>query len=423
MKIAIIGSGIAGNVVAHRLYRRHEIVVYEAGDRAGGHAHTHRVDYGGGRFDIDSGFIVYNEDNYPEFTRLLATLKVETQPSQMSFSVRNERIGLEYCGTNANTIFAQRRNLVSAAFWRTLLEIRRFNARAPGLLAAGVAEIPLGEYLRAEGYSASFIDHYIVPMGAAIWSTRPGLMLKFPAQFFIRFLQNHGMLSMGKPLAWRSIVGGSQRYVDRLVAPFRHRIRLRSPVQCVRHTGAGLFVFAHGSEPERFDRVFMACHSDQALALHAEPTPLERQVLGAIPYQTNIAVLHTDASLLPTCRRAWAAWNYHVMSDREAPVCLTYDMNVLQALDAPTRFLVTLNRSDAIDPRRVLAEVRYEHPLFSPASTRAQALHRQLNGERGIYYCGAWWRNGFHEDGVASALQAVAHFEQDHEQRALYRAG
>ncbi|HVN99615.1 MAG TPA: FAD-dependent oxidoreductase [Steroidobacteraceae bacterium] len=423
MKIAIIGSGIAGNVVAHRLHRRHEIVVYEAGDRPGGHSHTHHIEHAGRHYDIDSGFIVYNEDNYPEFTRLLAGLGVATQPSRMSFSVRNERIGLEYCGTNANTIFAQRRNLVNAQFWRTLLEIRRFNARAPALLAAGAREIALGDYLRAEGYSAVFTDHYIVPMGAAIWSTRPGLMLKFPAQFFIRFLQNHGMLSMGKPLAWRSIVGGSQRYVEKLVAPFRDRIRLRTPVERVRRTPAGLFVHARGHEPERFDRVFMACHSDQALALYADPTPLEQQVLGAIPYQPNIAVLHTDASLLPTCRRAWAAWNYHVMSDREGPVCLTYDMNVLQNLDAPVRFLVTLNRADAIDPRRVLAEVRYEHPLFSPASTQAQALHRQLDGQHGIYYCGAWWRNGFHEDGVASALSAVAHFEQDDEQRALYRAG
>jgi predicted NAD/FAD-binding protein len=422
VKIAIVGSGIAGNVVAHQLHRQHEIVVFEAGDRAGGHANTHRVDCQGQRYDIDSGFIVYNENNYPEFTRLLAALKVETQPSQMSFSVRNERIGLEYCGTSANTIFAQRRNLVSAQFWRTLLEIRRFNARAPTMLLAGAPQIPLGDYLRAEGYSAAFIDHYIVPMGAAIWSTRPGLMLKFPAQFFIRFLQNHGMLSMGKPLAWRSIVGGSQRYVERLIAPFRHRIRLRTPVERVRRTPAGLFVHAKGSEPERFDRVFMACHSDQALALYADPSQLEQRVLEAIPYQVNYAVLHTDTSLLPTCRRAWAAWNYHVMSDPEGPVCLTYDMNVLQALSAPTRFLVTLNRSDVIDPRCVLAEVRYEHPLFSPASTRAQALHRNLNGEHGIYYCGAWWRNGFHEDGVASALQAVAHFEQDHEQRAVHRA-
>ncbi len=423
MKIAIVGSGIAGNVAALQLHRHHEITVYEAGDRPGGHSHTHSVDFQGQRFEIDSGFIVYNEENYPEFTRLLAALQVTTQPSCMSFSVRNERIGLEYCGTNLNTIFAQRSNLVSMQFWRTLLEIRRFNARAPALLRPGAPEIPLGEYLRAQGYSRAFTDHYIVPMGAAIWSTRPGLMLKFPAQFFIRFLQNHGMLSMGKPLAWRSIVGGSQRYVERLVAPFRHRIRLRTPVERVRRTPAGVFVKARGLEAERFDRVFMACHSDQALALYADPSPLERSVLGAIPYQVNHAVLHVDTSLLPTSRRAWAGWNYHVMSDPEGPVCLTYDMNVLQGLRAPTRFLVTLNRTDAIDPRAVLAEVRYEHPLFSPASTRAQALHRTLNGAHGIYYCGAWWRNGFHEDGVVSALQAVAHFEEDNAQRAVHRAG
>lgn len=423
MKIAIVGSGIAGNVVARQLHARHEIIVFEAGDRPGGHSNTHSVEVQGQRYDIDSGFIVYNEDNYPGFTRLLAELGVATQPSRMSFSVRDEHSDLEYCGTSLNTVFAQRRNLVSAQFWRTLLEIRRFNARAPRLLRAGAPEIPLGEYLRVEGYSTAFTDHYIVPMGAAIWSTRPGLMLKFPAQFFIRFLQNHGMLTMGTPLAWRSITGGSQRYVERLVAPFRDRIRLRTPVERVRRTPAGLFVKARGLEPERFDRVFMACHSDQALAMYGDPSPLERGVLGAIPYQANHAVLHVDASLLPRSRRAWAAWNYHVMGDREGPVCLTYDMNVLQDLRAPVRFLVTLNRTDAIDPRTVLAEVRYEHPLFSPASTRAQARHRELDGTHGIYYCGAWWRNGFHEDGVASALAAVAHFEEDHAQRAVQRAG
>jgi predicted NAD/FAD-binding protein len=423
VKIAIVGSGIAGNVAAWRLHRQHEITVFEAGERPGGHSNTHRVEHGGQRYDIDSGFIVYNEHNYPGFTRLLAELGVETHPSNMSFSVRDEHSGLEYCGTNLNTVFAQRRNLVSPNFWRTLLEIRRFNARAPLLLQPGEPEIPLGDYLRAEGYSAAFTDHYIVPMGAAIWSTRPGLMLQFPAQFFIRFLQNHGMLTMGKALTWRSIVGGSQRYVERLVAPFRERIRLRAPVEHVRRTPAGLFVKARGLEPERFDRVFMACHSDQALALYTDPSPLEREVLGAIPYQANDAVLHVDASLLPRSRRAWAAWNYHVVGEREGPVCLTYDMNVLQDLRAPVRFLVTLNRTDAIDPRSVLAEVRYEHPLFSPASTRAQARHRELDGTHGIYYCGAWWRNGFHEDGVASALAAVAHFEEDHAQRAVHRTG
>jgi len=423
VKIAIVGSGIAGNVAARALHGQHEITVFEAGARPGGHSNTHRVEHGGQCYDIDSGFIVYNEDNYPGFTRLLAELGVETQPSCMSFSVRDEHSGLEYCGTSLNTIFAQRRNLVSAHFWRTLLEIRRFNARAPLLLRPGEPEIALGDYLREQGYSAAFTDHYIVPMGAAIWSTRPGLMLQFPAQFFIRFLQNHGMLSMGTPLAWRSIVGGSQRYVERLVAPFRGRIRLRAPVEHVRRTPAGLFVKARGLEPERFDRVFMACHSDQALALYTDPSPLEREVLGAIPFQPNHAVLHVDTSLLPRARRAWAAWNYHVVGEREGPVCLTYDMNVLQGLRAPVRFLVTLNRTAAIDPRTVLAEVHYDHPLFSPASTRAQARHRELDGTHGIYYCGAWWRNGFHEDGVVSALAAVAHFEEDHAQRAVHRAG
>jgi predicted NAD/FAD-binding protein len=422
MKIAIIGSGIAGNVVAHRLHRAHDITVYEAASRIGGHTHTHSVEQAGRRFEVDTGFIVFNDRTYPNFIALLEELGVASQESSMSFSVRNEASGLEYNGTTLNTLFAQRRNLLRPSFLGMIRDILRFNREASALLAEPGGELPLGELLARERYGQAFIEHYIVPMGAAIWSTDPASMLAFPARFFVRFLHHHGMLTVNDRPVWRTIRGGSARYVEKLTAPFRERIRLDTPVEWMRRLPGSVIVKARGSEALRFDAVFLACHSDQALRLLADPSRIERDVLGAIPYQTNEAVLHTDTRLLPKRRLAWAAWNYHVLPEGRCPLALTYNMNILQRLDAPTPFLVTLNRSEAIDPARVIKRITYHHPLFTPASVAAQARQRELNGAHRTYYCGAWWRNGFHEDGVVSALQALAHFEQDHAQRTLYRS-
>jgi predicted NAD/FAD-binding protein len=258
-------------------------------------------------------------------------------------------------------------------------------------------------------------------MGAAIWSTDPASMMQFPARFFVRFLHNHGMLTVDDRPVWRTVRGGSARYVEKLVAPFRDRIRLWTPVEQVRRIAGGVIVKPAGHEALRYDAVFLACHSDQALALLADPSPAEREVLSAIPYQTNEAVLHTDARLMPQRRLAWAAWNYQVRRSG-GPVALTYNMNILQRLEAPEPFLVTLNHSDAIDPERVLRRMTYHHPLYTPASVAAQARHREIDGVHSTYYCGAWLRNGFHEDGVASALAAVRHFRDDHAQRALHRS-
>jgi predicted NAD/FAD-binding protein len=258
-------------------------------------------------------------------------------------------------------------------------------------------------------------------MGAAIWSTDPESMLNFPARFFVRFLSNHGMLTVNDRPLWHTICGGSARYVEKLTAPFRHRIRLKTPVEWIRRLPGSVIVKARGHEATRYDAAFLACHSDEALALLADPSAPEREVLGAIPYQDNEAVLHTDLRLLPRKRRAWAAWNYHVVPQHRGPVALTYNMNILQRLDAPTPFLVTLNRTDSIDPARIIKRIHYRHPLFTPGSVAAQARQREVNGALQTYYCGAWWRNGFHEDGVVSALDALAHFEQDHAQRPVYR--
>jgi len=402
VKVAIVGAGIAGNVAARHLHRTgHEITVFEAGSHVGGHTHTHVID----DLAIDTGFIVFNERTYPNFTALLKELDIESQPSHMSFSVRNEASGLEYNGTSVATLFAQRRNLVRPSFYRMLADIVRFNREAPRLLAQSVSPC-LGDYLQAHRYSSEFIDDYLVPMGAAIWSTDPERMLGFPARFFVRFLVNHGMLSIHDRPQWRVIRGGSARYVEKLIAPFRHRIRIGTAVRSVRRIPSGVLV-----DGERFDHAFIACHADQALALLADPSPIERDVLGAIRYQENEAALHTDTALLPRRRRAWAAWNYHVLPRHEGPVALTYNMNILQSLDASQTYCVTLNRTRDIDPHHILKRITYHHPLFTPEAVAAQQRHAELNGARRTYYCGAYWRFGFHEDGVVSALAALRDFE------------
>ena len=423
MKIAVVGTGISGNVVAHRLYAAgHALTVFEASDHVGGHAHTHEIELDGQRHRVDTGFIVFNGRTYPNFVALLGDLGVASQASTMSFSVRNESSGLEYNGSSLNGLFAQRRNLLRPAFHGMLADILRFNRDASRLLENGAANLTLGDYLQAHRYGGRFVADYLIPMGAAIWSTDPQRMFDFPALFFMRFLYNHGMLSVHDRPTWRVIRGGSARYVDHLVAPWRDRIRLRCPVESVRRLPDGVLIRARGRSAEHFDHLFLACHADQALRLLADPSPEERTILGALPYQRNEAVLHTDISLLPRRRRAWAAWNYHLPAGRCEGVALTYNMNILQGLGARQTFCVTLNDSARIDPRLVLRRMVYEHPLFTPAGVAAQQRHHEISGVRHTHYCGAYWRYGFHEDGVVSALAALRLFEQVPDaQRALSR--
>jgi predicted NAD/FAD-binding protein len=412
MRIAVIGTGIAGNTVAAALCREHDLCVYEQASHVGGHTHTHDIDFDGERLAVDTGFIVFNHRTYPRFSAMLDALGVESQESAMSFSVRNAASGLEYNGTDLNGLFAQRRNLLRPSFLGMIREILRFNREAPALAHAPVgAEPSLADVLAAGRYGRRFIEDYLLPMGAAIWSTDPARMLDFPARFFVRFLLNHGMLSIDDRPVWRTIRGGSARYVERLVRPFRDRVRTDTPVEWIRRFPGHAVVKARGLAPESFDAVFLACHADQALALLADPGAAEREVLGALPYQENEAVLHTDTSLLPRARRAWAAWNYHA-GGGGGPVALTYNMNILQRLDSRHTWCVTLNRGDAIDPRRVVRRIVYHHPLFTPAGVAAQARQRELNVAR-TYFCGAYWRYGFHEDGVQSACDALAHFAEN----------
>ena len=406
MRIAIIGTGISGLSAAWALHRDHALTLFEAGDYIGGHTHTVDVEVQGRPYAVDTGFIVFNDWTYPQFIELLDRLQVASRPTQMSFSVRCARSGLEYNGENLNTLFAQRRNLFRPAFHRMIRDILRFNREAPALLEQE-QDSSLDDCLRAGRYSREFIDHYILPMAAAIWSAEPAIMGQMPARFFVRFFKNHGLLSVKDRPQWRVITGGSRCYVEALVAPFRERIRLNCPVEWLRRQAGQVEIKPVGGAVEYFDQVIIATHSDQALRLLADPSAQEREILGALPYQENDVVLHTDTRLLPQRRLAWAAWNYHLPAQPRDRVAVTYNMNILQGLEAPQTFCVTLNRSDAIDPARMLYRTTYHHPVFTTAGVQAQARRAEISGVNRTWYCGAYWRNGFHEDGVDSGL-AVA---------------
>lgn len=419
MRVAIVGSGISGLVVAHHLAREHDIEVYESGGHVGGHTHTHQLEIGGRSLAVDTGFIVFNRKTYPNFCRLLEELGVASKESDMSFSVREERTGIEWNGRNLDTVYAQRSNLLRPSFHRMVLDILRFNREALELLQ-GEDEIPLGDFLRERRYSESFRRLYILPMGAAIWSASPDEMLAFPARFFVRFFHNHGFLQVeGRPM-WRVVEGGSARYVEALIRPFAERVHVDTPVRSIRRLPDGVELELPRGERRRFDQVVIATHSDTALALLADPSPAERSVLGAIRYQENEALLHTDARLLPRRRKVWASWNYHLLdpggrgsgaqgTDRVNPhrATLTYWMNRLQGLDCPEELCVTLNHSQAVQPARVLRRMTYHHPHFDLPTVAAQGRHREVNGVNRTWYAGAYWRYGFHEDGVMSGLRVV----------------
>ncbi|MDG6399130.1 FAD-dependent oxidoreductase [Pseudomonas quasicaspiana] len=409
MKIAIIGSGIAGLTSAYLLNRSHDITVFEAADWIGGHTHTVDVNVNGRDYAIDTGFIVFNDWTYPNFIRLLGQLGVTFKPTEMSFSVTDPKTRTEYNGNNLNSLFAQRSNLLSLSFWGMLRDILRFNREALADLESQriAQDTTLGEYLRSRGYGERFVDHYIVPMGAAIWSMSLADMLAFPLQFFVRFFKNHGLLSVSNRPQWCVIEGGSSRYIEPLTAPFAERIRLSCPVNRVERDAEGVTVHsAAGSE--RFDKVVFACHSDQALKMLAQPSAAEQEILGALPYAENDVVLHTDTRLLPKRPLAWASWNYRLGGGKQQLAAVTYDMNILQGIDSDTTFCVSLNQTEAIDPNKILARYTYSHPQYSLAGVDAQARWPELDGVNHTWFCGAYWANGFHEDGVVSGLRVAS---------------
>jgi predicted NAD/FAD-binding protein len=408
MKIAVIGAGISGLVAAYRLCSEHDITVFEANDYIGGHTNTVELEFHGERHAIDTGFIVFNDWTYPHFIGLLDELGVASRSTTMSFSVRDDRSGLEYNGHSLNTLFAQRRNLLRPSFYRMLADILRFNREARHLVTKGSDEITVSEFLHQRRFSEEFASYYLLPMGAAIWSCPIGTFAQFPIRFIVDFYHNHGLLNVFRRPTWRVVEGGSQAYVEAMTRTFRDRIRLRTPVQSVRRFPNRVDLQPRGGPSESFNHVIFACHSDQALRIlgDAATTP-EREILSAFPYERNIAVLHTDVSLLPRTKRAWASWNYRLNGDDSCPASVTYNMNMLQGVRSRHTFCVTLNDESRIAPELVLRRCEYQHPVFTTQRRSAQARHAEVLNANRTSYCGAYWRNGFHEDGVVSALAVV----------------
>ena len=409
MKIAVIGSGISGLSCAHYTSAEHEVSVFEANKQIGGHTATVDVQLGIRRFAIDTGFIVFNDWTYPNFIALMDELGVPSRPTAMGFSVRDPASGLEYSGTNLDTLFAQRKNLLSWRFIGMVRDILRFNKESVADLDAGAigeAET-LGEYLARNGYSGKFTDQYLAAMGSAIWSADCATILDFPVTFFLRFFKNHGLLSVTERPQWRVIEGGSREYLGPLCARFSDRIYTGNAVQEVRRQqGQGVTLCMADGQQLNFDQVVFACHSDQALALLEQPSEQEKSILGAIPYQANDVVLHTDSRLLPRNRKTWSSWNYTLGQSSDRAV-VTYNMNILQGISAPETFCVTLNNTEAINPHKILGQFQYDHPVFSLEGMAAQQRWQEINGVADTWYCGAYWHNGFHEDGVVSALRVA----------------
>ena len=407
MRIAVVGSGISGLASAWLLSHAHDVVLFEANDYLGGHTHTHPIELAGQRYAVDTGFIVHNPAHYPLLTRLFRALGVATQPTTMSFSVHNARTGLEYNAATLDTLFCQRRNLVSPRFLGMVRDLFRFYRQAPALLEGDGPGPGIGDWLDDNGYGEAFRDDHLVPMASALWSSPPEQILAFPARYLVQFMANHQMLQVSGRPEWRVVCGGSSTYVDALRARWQVQERLRCPVRSVTRDAHGVIVDSVvGSE--RFDRIVLACHSDQALALLGDASDAERDVLGAIAYQPNDVVLHTDASLLPRHRKAWAAWNAFVPGTPGAPCTVSYCMNLLQGLRSPEPFVVTLNRSEAIDPAKVLRRLHYQHPVYNAVSVAAQRRKDRIQGRNHTWFAGAYWGWGFHEDGMRSAVDVAA---------------
>lgn len=415
MRIAIVGTGISGLTAAYLLQRRHNIEVFEAASYIGGHTNTITVREADREIAVDTGFIVFNELNYPNLCRLFAALNVDSQASEMSFSVRCEQTGLEYNGSNISTLFSQRRNLLSPYFLTMLKDILRFHKDAPAALAKGIDEsLTIADFIQRQRYGKGFYRHYLMPMGASIWSCPTHLFAEFPARFVIEFMANHRLLQINDRPQWRTVAGGSKQYIKPLTAAFAERVHCNTPVMKVqRHNNSVELTLANGTTCS-FDQVILACHADQSLNILADPEPQEQEILQRFPYQRNEAVLHTDTRLLPKQRRAWASWNYFLPDQTgAADVTLTYNMNILQGLQSGQTYCVSLNQSSAIDPAKVIRRIIYHHPQFGPGLNEAQNCHHEMIQRRGISYCGAYWGHGFHEDGLRSALAVCDAFGEE----------
>ncbi len=412
MKIAIIGAGISGNTLAYYLNPHHQIALFESNDRIGGHSHTHHIDIFNQKVSVDTGFIVFNKKTYPNFLKLLHELKVPYENSAMSFSVKDSQKDFEYNGTNFNALFAQRKNFINPSFYKMIREILRFNKSSIILLRSD-EEISLGDYLKREGYSDFFKKYYILPMGSAIWSSNIKTMMQFPAKFFIQFFNNHGMLNINDRPQWLTISGGSINYVNKMIKPFRKKIKLNQNIKYVERKKDYIAIY-HKDRVEKFDWVFFACHSDEALKLIKSPNSDEKNILKAIPYTDNEVILHYDDHFMPKRKLAWAAWNYHIDDNANSPASLTYNMNILQNLKTEAPLLVTLNPLQKINKKKIIKTLSYAHPQYSLRSIEAQSRYHLISGVNRTSFAGAYWGNGFHEDGVKSALDAIQQFNAVH---------
>lgn len=406
MKLAIVGSGISGLYAAYYLSKQHDITIYEANPYPGGHTDTHNIFLADRNVSVDTGFIVFNEHNYHYFCQFLRDLNVASQPSDMSFSVTDANTGLEYNATTMDKLFCQRRNLFKPRFYRMILDILRFYKDAPDLLATASDDLTLGDYLTENRYSTAFIDDHILPMACALWSGPPTVVKQFPVRYLVAFMANHDMLKTKDRPLWRTVSGGSSTYIKVFMQHFKGELRLNSPVQSVSRNKAGVTITIAG-KPENYDRVIMACHSDQALTLLQDATISETGILSAMTYQENDTVLHTDASLMPKHPKAWASWNALKLDGQNTRCTVTYYMNLLQNIDTSETLLVTLNCTDRINPAKILQKRLYHHPVYTPASLAAQKRRAEINGKNFTYYAGAYWGWGFHEDGAKSAQEVV----------------
>ena len=416
-KIAIIGSGISGLTSAYLLSQKHDVTVFEKNDYIGGHTATVDINHEGRDYAIDTGFIVFNDKTYPNFLKLLARLGIEKQATEMSFSVHNTKSKLEYNGHNLNTLFAQRRNLFRPKFWRLIKQIVDFNKLCKAAFESGDYDetLTLGDFLTQHNFSDFFAQHYILPMGAAIWSSSIEQMSQFQFKFFVQFFHNHGLLNITDRPQWYVVPGGSRNYIAPLIKPFADNIKLNTNISHITRLNDKVQIHIeddNGNINEtEFDEVVLTCHSDQALALLTDHTQSEKDVLSAMPYSANEVVLHTDVNLLPQRKAAWASWNYQLVDDRSKPASVTYNMNILQGLSSDTTFCVTLNQTDAISSDKILRKFVYHHPVFSIESMKAQQQRSVICGHNNTHFAGAYWYNGFHEDGVRSAVEVAKRFD------------
>jgi uncharacterized protein len=414
MKIGIVGTGISGLSCAHLLQHDHDITLFESNNYAGGHTNTIQVNDNGKNINVDTGFIVYNNENYPNLCKLFDLLDVQGRNSDMSFSVVNEKTGLEYNGSGFNKLFCQRQNLLNPRFWKMLRDIFKFNDKAPGLLLNGLDDkMTVNDFVKKNAYSNQFINEYLIPLGASLWSAPAGEFLQYPIRFVIEFLNNHRMLQVANRPAWKTVKGGSNTYVKKILDSFHGQLRLNTPVKHVTRSKNKIDITLASGQSETFDEVILASHADQCLQMVQNPGGIERGLLGMFPYQYNEAILHYDTEILPSNNNAWASWNYRIPSQEADHVTVTYNMNMLQGLDASRTYCVSLNQSSGIANSKIIKRIQYYHPVFQPGRADAQASHHRLIRHKGISYCGAYWGYGFHEDGIKSALAVCSAYGKE----------